>query len=136
MKLTRRDLVWIVPSGIAAAFFGWFGWRTVRIQFLKTHAELEPTWHEGERVPLGTVGELAQPWDFKYFDYPFLTGHLPAVLLRLPGPVPGGLSVGEAHFAAWSRICTHHSSPPATRCPCAPCRAARPCGQWVEAARS
>ncbi len=107
MKLTRRDLVWIVPSGIAAGFFGWFGWRTVRIQFLKTQAELEPTWREGERVPLGPVGELAQPWDFKYFDYPFLTGHLPAVLLRLPGPVPGGLSVGGAHFAAWSRICTH-----------------------------
>jgi arsenite oxidase small subunit len=32
---------------------------------------------------------------------------MPAVAIRLPEPVPGGLSASDRHFAAYSRICTH-----------------------------
>ena len=107
MKLSRRDLVWIVPSGIAAAFFGWFGWRTVKIHLLKPQPSQEPRWQGGERVRIAAYGELDEVWSFKYFEYPIAAGQLPCVLLRLPGPVPGGLSVEGRHYAAWSRICTH-----------------------------
>ncbi len=41
------------------------------------------------------------------FLYPLPLGELKAFLLRLPEPVPGGLSLGEEHYAAFSRICTH-----------------------------
>ena len=107
MKLKRRDLVWIVPSGIAATFFGWFGWRAVKIQFLKTRVSQEPHWQRGERVKVGVVDEFDQPWSFRYLDYPLKRGRLPVVVLRLPQPVPGGLSVNGVRFAGWSRICTH-----------------------------
>ena len=107
MKLSRRDLVWIVPSGIAATFFGWFGWRTVKIQFLKSGPSAEPQWKDGERVRVAALEELGEVWSFQYFDYPFLTGKLPGVVLRLPQPVPGGLSRDGVHLAAWSRVCTH-----------------------------
>ena len=107
MKLNRRDLVWIVPAGIAATFFGWFGWRTVKIQFLKSGPSAEPKWKDGERVRVARLEELDEVWAFKYFEYPLAAGRLPAALLRLPGPVPGGLSVEGRHYAAWSRICTH-----------------------------
>ncbi|AEB11209.1 Rieske 2Fe-2S domain-containing protein [Marinithermus hydrothermalis] len=105
-KLTRRDLIWILPSGVAAGFFGWFGWRTVRILFLKERVP-EPTWRDGERVEVARLEELEAPWAFKYFTYPTRFGELKSVLVRLPGPVVGGLSVGEAHFVGLSRICTH-----------------------------
>jgi len=107
VKLSRRDLVWIVPSGIAAAFFGWFGWRTVKIQFLKPDVSGQPRWEDGEQVRLAALDDLDEVWSFKYFDYPLAVGKLPAVVLRLPGPVPGGLTAEGRHYAAWSRICTH-----------------------------
>ena len=107
MKLSRRDLVWIVPSGIAASFFGWFGWRTVKIQFLKTGAGAEPDWKRGERVKVGAIADFDEPWSFRYFSYQLSRGKLPSVVLRLPGPVPGGITVHGKHFAGWSRICTH-----------------------------
>ena len=107
MKLSRRDLVWIVPSGIAASFFGWFGWRAVKIQFLKTKAETEPSWKRGERVKVGAVADFDEEWSFRYFDYQLPRGKLPSVVLRLPQPVPGGITVDGRHFAGWSRICTH-----------------------------
>ncbi|MFX9220617.1 hypothetical protein ABTN78_19625, partial [Acinetobacter baumannii] len=51
-------------------------------------------------------GELAV-WQVKPFEYPLPLGPLKAFLLRLPEPVLGGLSLGEEHYLAVSRICTH-----------------------------
>jgi len=107
VKLSRRDLVWIVPSGLAAAFFGWFGWRAVKIQFLKTAVPKEIRWKKGERVKIAEVSEFDEPWSFAYREYPIHGGKLPIVVLRLPQAVPGGLETDGKYFAAWSRICTH-----------------------------
>lgn len=106
MKLTRRDLVWIVPSTIAAGFFGWLGWRTVYIQFLKTKVS-QPKWREGARLKVAPLSQFEQDWKFHYFEYPLSKGKLKAVLFRVPQAVPGGLTVGGQHFLALSRICTH-----------------------------
>ena len=106
MRLTRRDLVWIVPASIAAGFFGWLGWRVVYIQFLKTKVS-EPKWRDGAKVKVAPVGQFDRDWKFYYFEYPLAKGNLKAVLFRLPRAVPGSLTVGEVSFLALSRICTH-----------------------------
>lgn len=105
-RINRRDLLWIVPSAITAGFFGWLAWRTYVIHFTKTGVS-EPVWREGPRRPAATLDELAAHWHFKYFDYEYSGSPLKAVVLRLSQPVLGGLTVGEAHFLALSRICTH-----------------------------
>jgi Rieske Fe-S protein len=53
-------------------------------------------------------GELGV-WEVRFFDYPLPLGPLRALLLRLPEPAPGGLSLGEEHYIALSRICTHQA---------------------------
>ncbi|RIH81846.1 Arsenite oxidase subunit AioB [Calidithermus terrae] len=110
MKLGRRDIIWIIPSAIAAGFFGWLGYRTVYIQFFKTGVA-EPVWKDGPRVRVAGAGELEQPWAFRYFEYPVRVGtaerKLQAVAFRLPQPVSGSLELGGAHFLALSRVCTH-----------------------------
>ncbi len=106
MKLTRRDLVWIIPSGVSAGFFAWLAWRAVYIQFLKKGVS-EPVWKQGARVRVSSVEGLEAPWKFRYFEYPITQGSLYAVIIRVPGPVAGGISVGDTHFLALSRICTH-----------------------------
>jgi Rieske Fe-S protein len=105
-RINRRDLLWIVPSAITAGFFGWLAWRTYAIHFTKTGVA-EPRWREGPRLQAATLDELAAHWHFKYFDYQYGGSPLKAVVLRLSEPVVGGLTVGEAHFLALSRICTH-----------------------------
>ncbi|RIH86970.1 Rieske 2Fe-2S domain-containing protein [Calidithermus roseus] len=110
MKLERRDLIWIIPSAIAAGFFGWLGWRTVYIQFFKSGVS-EPVWKDGPRVHVAEASELRRPWAFKYFEYPVRIGsaerRLRAVAFRLPQPAVGGLELEGAYFLALSRICTH-----------------------------
>ena len=105
-RLTRRDLIWIVPLGVTAGFFTWFGLRTWRIQFGKS-APGEPRWREGPRVEVGRLSEFDRDWAFKYFAYPLAAGELKSVAIRVPAPQPGGLSVGGVHLVAYSRICTH-----------------------------
>ncbi|WP_276957385.1 ubiquinol-cytochrome c reductase iron-sulfur subunit [Allomeiothermus silvanus] len=110
MKLTRRDLIWIVPSTATAGFFGWFALRAYNIQLRKAGVGV-PQWKEGPRLEVARVFALAHPWDFRYFKYPVAIGsttrQLEAVLVRVPQPQVGGLTVGETHFLALSRICTH-----------------------------
>jgi len=105
-KLSRRDLVWIVPLAASGGFFAWFGLRAYRIQFGKQNPG-EPEWKPGPRVEVATLEDLPEVWSFRYFVYPLAVGELKSVLLRLPEPQPGGLRVGGAHFLALSRICTH-----------------------------
>jgi Rieske Fe-S protein len=107
MKLNRRDLIWMVPAAGAAGFFGWLGWRTFYIQFLKRGVG-EAKWKGGPRVKVAELSEFATPWAFKYFEYPLPSGgNLKAVVFRITQAVPGGLTVDGAHFLALSRICTH-----------------------------
>ncbi len=104
--MKRRDLVFYLPVAVAGGFFAWFGVRTYNLRFRPRPEVGEPTWREGPRVAVALLGELGV-WQVKPFAYPLPLGGLKAYLLRLPEPVPGGLSVGEEHYLALSRICTH-----------------------------
>ncbi|MCX7739660.1 MAG: ubiquinol-cytochrome c reductase iron-sulfur subunit [Meiothermus sp.] len=105
-RLDRRDLLWIIPSMVTGGFFGWLAWRTYVIHFTKAGVQ-EPAWRAGPRLQVAALEELRSVWGFKYFDYLYAESPLKAVLIRLPQPVLGGLTVGERHFLALSRICTH-----------------------------
>ncbi len=106
-KLSRRDLVWVVPTAATGGFFAWFGLRAWRIQFTKTNPG-EPVWKAGPRVKVAPVASLAKVWDIQEFLYPVSgIGQLRSILIRVPEPELGGLTVDGAHFLALSRICTH-----------------------------
>lgn len=105
-RITRRDAIWIIPGVIALGFFGWLGWRGFKIVFLKARVSA-PTWKEGPALEVASTTELTAPWQFKYFDYSYKGAVLKSVLIRLSEPVIGGVTLGEAHYLALSRICTH-----------------------------
>jgi arsenite oxidase small subunit len=106
MKLTRRDLLWILPSIPAAGFFAWFLRRVVVIKFLKVPVG-PPVWKEGAKVEIAPLSAFPEPWSFRYFTYPLSIGPLRSVVVRVPKPAPGGLDLGDLHFIGLSRICTH-----------------------------
>lgn len=107
-KLTRRDLVWMIPAAGLVGFSGWFLWRLWYIRLRgKPTASAVVQWKEGSAVQVAELASLPEVWNKAYFDYPFATGQLPAVLVRIPQPVEGGVSYQDAHFVALSRICTH-----------------------------
>jgi len=105
-RLSRRDLIWLVPLAATGGFFAWFGHRAYKIQFAKAKPG-EPLWREGPRVAVGRLSDFPEVWSFRYFAYPLPQGELKSVAIRVPTPQPGGLSVGEVHLVAFSRICTH-----------------------------
>ena len=51
--------------------------------------------------------ELDKPWAEVAFSY----AGRPCTLLRLPAATLGSLEVGGAHYAAFSRVCTHLGCP-------------------------
>lgn len=104
--MRRRDLVFYIPVAVAGGFFLWLGVRTYNLRFRPRPGVGEPTWKEGPKVAVARRGELSV-WQAKPFEYPLPLGPLKAFLLRLPEPVLGGLSLGEEHYLALSRICTH-----------------------------
>ena len=106
--MKRRDLFFYVPVAVAGGFFAWLGLRAYNLRFRPRPEAGEPLWKEGPRVGVARRGELGV-WQVKPFTYPLPLGSLPALLLRLPEPAPGGLSLGEEHYIAFSRICTHQA---------------------------
>jgi arsenite oxidase small subunit len=65
-----------------------------------------PTFTDGEVQKIADVTELPNVWDSLEFTY-----GLPCILVRLPQAIPGGVTVDDKHFAAFSRICTHQGCP-------------------------
>ncbi|BDP41739.1 cytochrome Complex iron-sulfur subunit [Deinococcus aetherius] len=104
-KLTRRDLLerwWLVPVAGTLGAFGYMGWYASRVTFGKERVG-EPDFQPGEAVRVASRAQLEGEWAQVNFTY---AGH-PCTLLRVPEPVPGGLSVDGTHYAAYSRVCTH-----------------------------
>lgn len=115
----RRQLVkwlWRVPVIAAAAGGGYGLYEAIRVHFLKPEAGGEPEFEARPEALVGSLSAFAREWDSVAFEVPggregeFPT---PAVAVRLPGPIPGGieldsgLNVASAYLAAFSRICTH-----------------------------
>lgn len=105
MRLTRRDLLerwWVLPVAGTLGAFGYMGWYASRVTFGKERVGA-PNFQPGEAQRVASRSALANEWAEVEFTY----AGRPCVLLRVPEPVPGGLSVGDEHYAAYSRVCTH-----------------------------
>ncbi|GMA16391.1 ubiquinol-cytochrome c reductase iron-sulfur subunit [Deinococcus metallilatus] len=105
MNLSRRDLLerwWVLPVAGTLGAFGYMGWYATHVTFGKEGVGA-PNFQPGEPVRVAARSALEKDWAEVQFTY----ANRPCTLLRLPQPVPGGLSVGDVHYAAFSRVCTH-----------------------------
>ena len=105
-KTSRRDFItwlWRLPV-IAVLVGGIYGvYEAYKIQFRKLRPSETPTFVAGERAAVAELASLGNDWDTVEFSY----NGTPAYALRLPEAIPGSLEAGGAHYAAFSRICTH-----------------------------
>lgn len=105
MKFSRRELLerwWVVPVAGTLGAFGYMGWYASRVTFGK-HKVGVPHFENAAPQRLTALSDLDTDWANLDFEY----AGRPCTLLRVPQPVEGGLSVGEEHFTAFSRVCTH-----------------------------
>jgi arsenite oxidase small subunit len=107
---TRRRLVawlWRLPVLAAVGAAGWGAWEAYRVHFSRAVPSDAPSFtpHPPERI--GSVADFPEPWSALEFTF----AGTAALALRLPEPVPGGLSEGDIHLAAFSRLCTHLGCP-------------------------
>lgn len=111
----RRELVkwaWRLPVIAALGGAGYGVYEAARVHFLKPAADDDPRFDDRPPTRVAELAAFTTEWDSVYFE---LAGapSLPAVALRVPEPIPGGLTLSNpvgvdvAHFAAFSRICTH-----------------------------
>ena len=105
-QASRRQLIqwlWRIPV-LAALGGGAYGvYEAYNVHFNKRRPNPNPVFEAHEPQVISSLEFFGQAWD----DQEFVYAGIPAIALRLPEPIPGGLSVGEAHFAAFSRVCTH-----------------------------
>ncbi|MFA7461502.1 MAG: hypothetical protein WCY60_10920, partial [Trueperaceae bacterium] len=115
----RRRLVqwlWRVPVIAAAAGGGYGLYEAIRVHFRKFDVDQDPEFDPRPDQLVSELAAFAEVWDSVTFEVPAAApgqAPVPAVAVRLPGPVPGGialetgLNVASAYLAAFSRICTH-----------------------------
>jgi arsenite oxidase small subunit len=95
--LWRLPVIAVLGGGIYGVL------RAYRIQFGKVQPSPEPGFDERPPQLVAPLAAFAMPWDVVEFSF----DGTPAIAVRLPEPVPGGLSVNGQHFIAFSRVCTH-----------------------------
>ena len=103
----RREVVkwlWRVPVIAVLAGAGYGLYEAINVHFLKRRASANPRFEDVPAVVVAPLTAFTAPWDSVEFS---ASAAVPAVALRLPGPVPGGLDIGATHLVAFSRICTH-----------------------------
>lgn len=115
----RRKLVqwlWRVPVIAAAAGGGYGLYEAIRVHFRKFEVDEDPDFDARPETVVGGLAAFREVWDSVTFEVAAgAPGEpsIPAVAVRLPGPIPGGialdtgLNVASAYLAAFSRICTH-----------------------------
>lgn len=104
MPLNRRQLLekwWLLPVGATAAGFGFMGWYARKVSRKSEAGAAHFEAHTAQRIT--PLSHLQHDWASLDFSYAGKS----CVLLRLPQPTLGGLSIGEQHFAAFDRTCTH-----------------------------
>ncbi len=104
----RRKVVnwlWRVPVLAALGAGVWGAWRYYSVHFERIPASPEPEFETHEAARVALLADFHEPWAAVEFTY----AGLPAIALRLPGPVPGGLEAQGVYLAAYSRICTHQA---------------------------
>ena len=101
----RRFLTWLwrLPVIAVVVGAGYAVYEGARVLLGKRPAAAEPRFEPVEPVPVAPLSRFGEEWAEVEFE---LQGR-PAVALRVPEPVNGGLSSGALHLAGYSRICTH-----------------------------
>lgn len=110
----RRQIVtwlWRLPVVLAVGGGAVGVYEAIRIHFEKDAPARNPRFEPRPPTTAAALGHFAAVWDAATFE---LAGPrtVPAIVVRLPGPIPGGLDVpgpgGETiHLAGFSRVCTH-----------------------------
>ncbi|AFZ66379.1 Rieske 2Fe-2S domain-containing protein [Deinococcus peraridilitoris] len=104
-KLTRRQLLelwWVLPVTATLGTLGTMLHYAARIVLGNQRAG--PTKYQGgPRVPIARLADLSGAFAAREFTYQ----GTPCIVMRLPEATPSSLKVESAHFAAWSRVCTH-----------------------------
>lgn len=106
-EVERREVVkwlWRLPVIAVLGGAGYGLYEAINVHFLKRRPSAQPDFTPAEATTVAPLSRFAADWDAVEF---VLAGSLPALALRLPGPIAGGLEVGEVSLAAFSRICTH-----------------------------
>lgn len=104
---SRRELVkwlWRAPVIALAAGGAYGAYRAVDTHFVKRRPDPTPEFEPAEAQDIAPLARFGAVWD----SADFMLAAIPGVALRAPVPVPGGLSDGDVHLVAFSRICTHH----------------------------
>lgn len=109
--VSRRQLVkwlWRVPVIALLGGAGYGLYEALNVHFLKRRPAAQPRFADAARTEVAPLARFAAPWDAVEFVLAGVLGaELPALAVRLPGPIPGGLDVDGVHLAAFSRVCTH-----------------------------
>jgi len=101
----RRVALWLwrLPVLLAAGLGSWGLYEAIHTHFFKRRPDPTPDWSSGPPLPVGPLDRFDEVWASATFTYQ----GTPAVAVRLPGPIPGGLEANGVHLAAFSRVCTH-----------------------------
>ncbi len=122
-------LLWRVPVLLAVGGGAYGMYEAYRVHFDKKRPDPSPTFAPVPATDIAPLSAFAREWDGVHFELPrpqetpepatvagaryVPQATLPAVALRLPGPIPGGLELvsddglSPVFLAAFSRICTH-----------------------------
>ncbi|MBB6098190.1 Rieske Fe-S protein [Deinobacterium chartae] len=109
MKFSRRKLLeywWTVPVAATLGGLGFMAHYATRVTFGKTRAGT-PRYLSGHPLRVARAEDLSEVWASRDFSYTVEGRSVPCVLLRLPEATATSLAVRGAHFAAFSRVCTH-----------------------------
>lgn len=100
----RKLLVWLWRLPVLAVLVGaGYGFYEALRILNKDAPGAAPAFEAEPPQRVAAPDELPETWSAVAFTY----AGVPALLIRLPAAVPGGLDALERHYAAFSRICTH-----------------------------
>ncbi|MDZ7799373.1 MAG: Rieske 2Fe-2S domain-containing protein [Trueperaceae bacterium] len=102
----RRATAWLwrLPVLLALGGGAWGAYEAIRTHFFKRPPRAEPRFRDGPPVRVGPLASFGAAWAATPFRYE----GTPALAVRLPAPISGGITPrDDVHLAAFSRVCTH-----------------------------
>ncbi len=102
----RREVMkwlWRAPVLALLGGGGYGLYLAVDRHFIKRRPDPTPEFDAAGPEVVAPLSSFAEVWD----SAEFVLAATPAVAVRVPQPVTGGLSVGGTHLVAFTRICTH-----------------------------
>lgn len=106
----RRKIVtwlWRIPVLAVLGGAGYGLYEAINVHFLKRGAASDPIFEDAAEVVVGPLAAFNDVWDAVDFTLQTAGATVPAIAVRVPGPVAGGLDVAPLNLIAFSRICTH-----------------------------